>query len=727
MKDVKLGIKIWAGFGFLIVIACALGLMGVFNMRSAGKTSTALSKQYIPETGMANEIERTSLLTMYAMRGYSLSMDQKFRDQAKIEIEAMRKALAQAKAHSAKYPDLVRLKADLPKAQAEADGYFALADETEKRIQSLAGSRAAMDTAAAEFVESVGQLGASQKKQFNEEIQGNASAAVLAERMAKVYAIAEITEQGFDIRVKNFKAQALGDRTYRTQALELFPNIEAVIKRLSAVTHRAENKKELEDVTHAVAQYKEAITSFDANMAALDELNTKRNNVSEAIEEAAKDMAAAGMTNTQHLADAAEAELATASSIMLGGLVVALILCVVIAAYLTRMITSPILTSVTFADRVAGGDLNGDLDVHQGDEVGKLADSLRTMVASLKERIQEADARSTEAAHEAQKAQEAMLKAEEAQRDAQAKRDAMLTAAVTLQDVAQTTAAASEQLSAQIEQASKGSAQQSDQAAETATAMEEMNSTVLEVAKNATMAADTAEQAKTKALRGKEIVGDVVGGISQVQTHAQELQQDMEALGERAKGIGAIMNVISDIADQTNLLALNAAIEAARAGDAGRGFAVVADEVRKLAEKTMNATKEVGEAITGIQQGTVATVEKVKKTVATIAETTRQAGQSGDALHEIVSLADMVASQVQSIATASEQQSATSEEINRSIEEINRISLESSEGMRQSAQAVAELAEQSGVLTRLIADMRADDGSEAGRIKALPGRAALPR
>ena len=64
-----------------------------------------------------------------------------------------------------------------------------------------------------------------------------------------------------------------------------------------------------------------------------------------------------------------------------------------------------------------------------------------------------------------------------------------------------------------------------------------------------------------------------------------------------AEGIGRIMNVISDIADQTNLLALNAAIEAARAGDAGRGFAVVADEVRKLAEKTMTATKEVGDAI----------------------------------------------------------------------------------------------------------------------------------
>ena len=78
MKNIRLGMKIGIGFGALILIACVLGLLGVYNMQSVGKTSEALSQQYIPETVVANELERSSMLTMYAMRGYALSLDQKY-------------------------------------------------------------------------------------------------------------------------------------------------------------------------------------------------------------------------------------------------------------------------------------------------------------------------------------------------------------------------------------------------------------------------------------------------------------------------------------------------------------------------------------------------------------------------------------------------------------------------------------------------------------------------
>jgi methyl-accepting chemotaxis protein len=180
----------------------------------------------------------------------------------------------------------------------------------------------------------------------------------------------------------------------------------------------------------------------------------------------------------------------------------------------------------------------------------------------------------------------------------------------------------------------------------------------------------------------------------------------MDVLGKSAGSIGQVMGVINDIADQTNLLALNAAIEAARAGDAGRGFAVVADEVRKLAEKTQTATKEVGEAIGGIQRGTRKNLENVESAAHTVEQATELAGKSGEALEEIVHLVEISTDQVRSIAAASEEQSAASEEINRSIEDISRISSETASAMNQSAQAVGDLATQAGSLRQLIEKMK---------------------
>lgn len=390
---------------------------------------------------------------------------------------------------------------------------------------------------------------------------------------------------------------------------------------------------------------------------------------------------------------------------------------------LTRSISRPLSKVVIFSDSVASGKLDEKLDVLQKDEIGQVADSLRVMVKNLNEKIEEANEKTRIAAEESEKASIATQEAQAAKEQAErAKAEGMLQAAHQLEEVVEVVTSASEELSAQIEQSSRGSEEQSNRVSETATAMEEMNATVLEVARNASQAAETADKAKRQAEDGSQVVAQVVKGIGEVQSSALELKTDMTSLGKQAEGIGQVLNVISDIADQTNLLALNAAIEAARAGDAGRGFAVVADEVRKLAEKTMTATKEVGDAIRGIQEGARKNISNVEHAVSKIDAATGLAGKSGDALNEIVSLVDLTTDQVRSIATASEQQSAASEEINRSIEDVNRISSETSDAMRQSAQAVSELAHQAQVLKSLIEQMKDEGGSVAGSSKALGSR-----
>jgi len=376
---------------------------------------------------------------------------------------------------------------------------------------------------------------------------------------------------------------------------------------------------------------------------------------------------------------------------------------------LDRIAVRPIKKLEGYASTVAAGNLDDTLDLAQRNEIGKLADSLRTMVGSLKGKIAEADEKTRMANEESARAAKAGREAEEARAAAvRARAEGMLQAAAKLESVVEIVTSASEELSAQVEQSSKGAENQSARVGETATAMEEMNATVLEVARNASQAAESAENARGRAENGATLVTDVVRSIAEAQTQALSLKEDMQSLGSQAEGIGQVMNVITDIADQTNLLALNAAIEAARAGDAGRGFAVVADEVRKLAEKTMNATREVGDAIRNIQHGTRRNIDNVEQAVQLIDNATGLANKSGDALQSIVQLVEVTSEQVRSIATAAEQQSATSEEINHSIEDISRISAETSDAMRQSSVAVTELARQSQEMKTVIDGMKSE-------------------
>jgi len=277
------------------------------------------------------------------------------------------------------------------------------------------------------------------------------------------------------------------------------------------------------------------------------------------------------------------------------------------------------------------------------------------------------------------------------QQHIEAQNERIESAASRASSISDQLSSASEELSTRIEEASQGADEQKNRAAEASTAMEEMNATVLEVAKNASYASEIAENTKSKAQDGTEVVQQTVEVMNLVQEKVAKLKGDMSELGSQADGIGEIMNVITDIADQTNLLALNAAIEAARAGDAGRGFAVVADEVRKLAEKTMNATREVGESITAIQGSARNNIANTEEAARAVTESNDLSQKSGRFLQEILSLVEESADQIRNIATSSEQQSSASEEINQATEDVSRIASETADAMTQASQAVQEL------------------------------------
>ncbi len=402
------------------------------------------------------------------------------------------------------------------------------------------------------------------------------------------------------------------------------------------------------------------------------------------------------------------------------------LICLVISLFLTREVFRPLGRMVDHLRAIGQGRYDARLDVSRRDEIGQVYEALNQTSATLEANLREILAKSGEAEDKARQAEEARGQAEEATRRAEAARiEGMSQAAARLRDVVGIVSAASTELSAQIEESSRGAEHQSGRINETATAVEEMSASVLEIAKNAGQAANLSERTRTSATDGQGQMEGVRRDVNGIHEGFQEVYQSVSALSQKADGIGSIAQTIQDIADQTNLLALNAAIEAARAGEAGRGFAVVADEVRKLAEKTMTATSEVGEAVGGIQRGVGGTLEGMDRTRRIIEQSLERTDQAASGLGAILSLVVEASDQVRGIATAAEEQSAATEEISRHIEEVNGISSETATAMREASRAVAELAQQAEVLQELIRALESETGDGPAALPA--GRRSLPR
>lgn len=261
---------------------------------------------------------------------------------------------------------------------------------------------------------------------------------------------------------------------------------------------------------------------------------------------------------------------------------------------------------------------------------------------------------------------------------------------------------AATEIAASSDEMARGIDQQASQTAQVSAAVEELSASVQEVAAKGTDAVQAAEQAGVQAEGGGHIVAQTVTGIDGIANVVNETGNAISELGRQAEQIGDVIEVINDIADQTNLLALNAAIEAARAGEHGRGFAVVADEVRKLAERTTQATTQVGQTIGAIQEQTGQAVDRMSTGTERVDEGVRLAQQAGSSLEQIVAGTTHVAEVIQTIAATSDEQSAATEQIAQNIEQINALSREAAEGAAQAAQAAASLSAKSEHLQSLV-------------------------
>ena len=456
-----------------------------------------------------------------------------------------------------------------------------------------------MDTAAGQYVSNCAAFLESQQQALTKDMH---------ERNDKITLVNDIIDLGNNTRVKAFKAQATNSMALIGEALKNFPKLEEKYASLRRITRLEKDLERIDKTQTAGENYAAALQNFQTQWGNLTELGKRRELAAQKAIEACKTTAKAGMENTDKIAHEAESNLSTASTVMIIGLIIAIVLGISVAWLITRDITGQVGGEPTeisnIANEIANGNLNMSFD--NSKKTGILAALVR-MVERLSGVVAE------------------VLSASE------------------------NVASGSQALSSSSEEMSQGATEQAAAAEEASSSMEQMSSNIKQNADNAMQTEKIAQKSAEDAKEGGEAVEKTVAAM---------------------KDIAEKISIIEEIARQTDLLALNAAIEAARAGEHGKGFAVVASEVRKLAERSQTAAGEIGtlsgssvEIAEKAGEMLARLVPDIQKTAELVQEINAASNEQNSGAEQINKAIQQLDQVIQQNASASEEMASTSEEL----------------------------------------------------------------
>jgi methyl-accepting chemotaxis protein len=176
----------------------------------------------------------------------------------------------------------------------------------------------------------------------------------------------------------------------------------------------------------------------------------------------------------------------------------------------------------------------------------------------------------------------------------------------------------------------------------------------------------------------------------------------MLELGKKSQQIGAVLDIVSELAEQTNILAINATIEAAGAGDAGKRFGVVADEIRKLADRVAGSTKEIRTLIDDVRTAVNTTVMATEAGSKSVDAGAKHFAEVASSFKHIGGMVTTTTDAAREIELSTKQQATAVEQVNVAISNVAQATKETEASTTQTLQTASQLQTLSQGLMRMV-------------------------
>ncbi|MFQ3580171.1 MAG: methyl-accepting chemotaxis protein, partial [Bacteroidales bacterium] len=382
-KDLKISRKLGIGFGVLILLLLIVGGLAVINMQRVTTQSNYLANEYIPEVHLSNNIERTTQGIMLEMRGYGFTENEKFWSLGYPKFKEVYNYLDEADKLANESKKLVALKSSVQNTREALKEYDRLSVETKVLIGEIAKNRQEIEETSTIFLDNCLQYLKNQENELTSDIKNKESVAKINERYKKIKLISTIMNTANELIKANYKAQALRDPESYKKSLQAF-NISYMLQEIRSITHQQVNIQQLNIIENESRKFKDAMELFLVNWIKREEYAVKRLEVSTRALTLSQETAKAGIEHTIKIVNDTQSSLSTSSAVMVIGLLLAIVIGVIFALFISRIITSPIIKGVNFAQEIANGNLTAQVDVNQKDEIGQLAKALQEMLVKLR-------------------------------------------------------------------------------------------------------------------------------------------------------------------------------------------------------------------------------------------------------------------------------------------------------------------------------------------------------